>query len=158
MKSGPQLFGLLACGLMFVVLAVDVADAAAGWSPWSMYASPCNKTCGGGQQKRVRTCSMPAPTSTSDICVGSNYQIIDCNVDSCQTGWSSWSPCSKSCDYGVSKRWVIAKMQISVGLSIIIFFLHFLRKTISFLFPKNFPIYCLIVLNVAWYRTLLVVT
>ena len=32
-----------------------------GWSPWSIVASPCNVTCGGGKMLRRRSCTNPTP-------------------------------------------------------------------------------------------------
>ena len=32
-----------------------------GWSPWSIVATPCNATCGGGKMMRRRSCTNPTP-------------------------------------------------------------------------------------------------
>ena len=57
------------------------------WSPWS----PCSKSCGSGQQKRI---SHAGQTESRG-----------CNTRPCpQPRWSPWSPCSKSCGQGEQTR------------------------------------------------------
>lgn len=49
------------------------------WSSWSQ----CSKTCGGGRQKRTRSCSAPPPSTCGRNCVGDIEEFIDCNIQSC---------------------------------------------------------------------------
>ena len=57
------------------------------WSPWS----PCSKSCGGGEKRRVNH-------------LGQTVRG-ECNNQPCpQPQWSPWSPCSKSCGKGQQMR------------------------------------------------------
>ena len=46
-----------------------------GWSPWSMVATPCNASCGGGKMVRRRSCSNPRPQVSNKFLI-SQYTII----------------------------------------------------------------------------------
>ncbi|CAG0923099.1 unnamed protein product [Notodromas monacha] len=102
----PQGSGWLLAAAIFT-LSVNMAAGAAGWSPWSMFTSPCNKTCGGGKQTRIRSCTNPAPDPNipGDACVGDAIEISDCNTEPCQSGWSNWTACSDNCTWGVQQRY-----------------------------------------------------
>jgi hypothetical protein len=81
-----------------------------GWSGWRTQGA-CSKSCGGGWQTQVRTCTNPAPANGGADCVGASSQQIACNAHSCEStaltpvngGWSGWinqGACSKSCGGG----------------------------------------------------------
>ncbi|XP_032223331.2 SCO-spondin isoform X3 [Nematostella vectensis] len=79
-----------------------------GWSFWSAWES-CTKTCGGGEQRRTRTCTNPAPQSGGEPCKGRDTERKRCNDERCPIhgGWSSWSwwaRCTKTCGGGVQAR------------------------------------------------------
>jgi len=70
-----------------------------GWSEWS----ECTKSCGwDGLQKR--TCTEPAPSGGGLPCFGISSR--PCNRRRCleEPVWSSWTPCSRTCGYGVQYR------------------------------------------------------
>ncbi|KAH9500753.1 Hemicentin-1, partial [Bulinus truncatus] len=52
------------------------------WVPWSVWGE-CTLTCGGGQRKRVRTCSNPAPSGNGQPCIGSGEEMEYCNTHGC---------------------------------------------------------------------------
>ena len=52
------------------------------WSGWDPYGV-CSVTCGGGKQKRSRTCTNPRPVGIGKTCPGTNTQFKDCNKTSC---------------------------------------------------------------------------
>ncbi|CAG9828712.1 unnamed protein product [Diabrotica balteata] len=75
-------------------------DYESSWNQWSNW-SDCSVSCGGGTQKRVRTCKK------TRNCVGESTQTKDCNTHSCEEAWgcwSEWSPCNVSCGWGVKIR------------------------------------------------------
>ncbi|CAH3183147.1 unnamed protein product, partial [Porites lobata] len=81
-----------------------------GYSDWGPY-SQCSKTCGGGEQKRTRTCTNPAPAYGGKDCstLGASFSTRKCNIDPCPIngGYSAWGPysqCSKTCGGGEQKR------------------------------------------------------
>ena len=53
------------------------------WSEWSA----CNRTCGGGKQKRERTCTNPTPAHGGKDCedqgLGEAEESVACNEDPC---------------------------------------------------------------------------
>ncbi len=53
-----------------------------GWSLWADQGT-CTKTCGGGLQSQMRSCTNPAPANGGKQCVGSSTQQIACNVQAC---------------------------------------------------------------------------
>ena len=50
-----------------------------GWTHWGEWTD-CSVTCGGGKHDRVRVCK-----DDDNDCGGSDYEIGDCNTDSCPT-------------------------------------------------------------------------
>ena len=80
------------------------------WSEWT----ECSVTCGGGNQKRTRTCISTTKYSISNYildfyklkCDGEPEEVRECNNDPCPqwTEWSEWSICSKSCGGGKRNR------------------------------------------------------
>lgn len=78
------------------------------WGAWTTWVS-CSRSCGGGIQRRTRTCSNPTPRNTGRYCVGSSSQTQGCNISPCVVhgnwgAWSKWSICSKTCGGGYYKR------------------------------------------------------
>jgi len=53
-----------------------------GWSGYGSW-SACSKKCGGGSQKRARSCSSPAPQFGGAACSGSAEQTQSCNAAEC---------------------------------------------------------------------------
>lgn len=49
------------------------------WSDWGT----CTVTCGGGEQKRIRTCANPAPQYGGKPCNGETTEARDCNTLKC---------------------------------------------------------------------------
>lgn len=71
-----------------------------GWTTWLNW-SECSVSCGGGTQKRTRSCRK------GRNCLGESMQIKECNIHSCEDTWgcwSEWSPCNVSCGWGVKTR------------------------------------------------------
>ncbi|XP_068212022.1 adhesion G-protein coupled receptor D1-like [Palaemon carinicauda] len=97
-------------GFAAVTQGVDVDGA---WSPWSVTKTPCSKSCDGGTQIQVRSCTNPAPEGNGKPCVktdgttstGAEWQTIPCNVQSCWANdWGEWGDCDKECGRGTKKR------------------------------------------------------
>ncbi|XP_031559995.1 hemicentin-1-like [Actinia tenebrosa] len=59
-----------------------------GWSAYSAWSS-CSKKCGGGTQKRTRTCTKPPPSHGGKPCSGLAEETRKCNVNKCAP-----KPCS----------------------------------------------------------------
>jgi len=59
-----------------------------GWSAYSAW-SKCSKECGGGTQKRTRTCTNPKPAHGGKDCVGDAEESKACNTIKCKP-----KPCS----------------------------------------------------------------
>jgi len=53
-----------------------------GYSSWSTYGS-CSKSCGGGQQSRIRKCNNPTPTNGGSQCSGVASESKNCNTQPC---------------------------------------------------------------------------
>lgn len=52
------------------------------WSSWGEWGE-CSKTCGGGNAKRMRTCTSPAPSNGGRHCVGTREQSRLCENSPC---------------------------------------------------------------------------
>ncbi|XP_053322587.1 SCO-spondin-like [Spea bombifrons] len=79
------------------------------WNPWSEWSS-CSRSCGVGQQRRLRTYNPPGADGSwcVDILTG-NVERRFCNLQACKVdgGWSKWSPwswCDRTCGGGKSVR------------------------------------------------------
>nr|QNH72401.1 toxin candidate TRINITY_DN17935_c0_g1_i1 [Ceriantheomorphe brasiliensis] len=59
-----------------------------GWSDWSLWQR-CSVECGGGNQKRTRTCSNPPPKNGGKRCSGMDEERRRCNTQSCPS-WPAW--------------------------------------------------------------------
>ena len=80
------------------------------FSEWSEF-SGCSETCGSGVKIRHRYCSKPKPQYGGDNCskLGPTSDVVSCHVRPCPihgnySTWSSFGPCSKSCDNGTQTR------------------------------------------------------
>ncbi|XP_078487952.1 uncharacterized protein LOC100179634 isoform X3 [Ciona intestinalis] len=73
------------------------------WSNWSPYTD-CSLSCGGGVQRKTRTCNNGDPGD--DGCMGMTVEEQDCNDMECPVWavWSSWTQCPVSCDGGSQTR------------------------------------------------------
>ena len=60
----------------YFIPAFAVVDGA--WNEWSY--SDCSKSCGGGEQIRIRSCNAPEPQNGGNDCVGIHYEINSCNT------------------------------------------------------------------------------
>uniref|UniRef100_A0A3Q3F4P0 SCO-spondin n=1 Tax=Labrus bergylta TaxID=56723 RepID=A0A3Q3F4P0_9LABR len=79
------------------------------WTEWADWNS-CSRSCGVGQQQRIRTFLSPGTNGSwcEDI-LGGNQEHRFCNIKPCRVdgGWSRWSPwsrCDKRCGGGRSIR------------------------------------------------------
>ena len=68
--------------LLFFNPALPVVDGA--WNEWSY--SDCSKSCGGGEQIRIRSCNAPEPQNGGNDCVGIHFEINSCNTNACPQG------------------------------------------------------------------------
>ena len=62
-----------------IIVAVDGMFFA--WSGWSQ----CSTSCGGGQQKRTRSCNNPSPSKCGKNCVGDTEEVVPCNTQPCSS-------------------------------------------------------------------------
>ncbi|XP_022780212.1 coadhesin-like isoform X4 [Stylophora pistillata] len=95
-------------GKLYTSFVYKLKPVNGNWSPWSLWGS-CSKTCDEGFQKRMRECSDPAPTNGGKVCMGEAIESKKCLLKLCPVNgnwspWSSWGPCSKTCDGGFQKR------------------------------------------------------
>ncbi|KAM9354598.1 thrombospondin-1 [Pholidichthys leucotaenia] len=63
-----------------------------GWGPWSPWDT-CTVTCGGGNQKRKRLCSDPAPQFGGKDCVGEATMFRVCSNQPCPIDGCLSNPC-----------------------------------------------------------------
>ncbi|KAM9774698.1 SCO-spondin [Syngnathus typhle] len=87
----------------------DCEERNCTWTDWGMWAS-CSRSCGVGQQQRIRTFLGPGPNGFwCDDILGGNIErrfcnIRPCRVDASWSRWSPWSSCDKLCGGGRSIR------------------------------------------------------
>ncbi|XP_037550324.1 SCO-spondin-like [Nematolebias whitei] len=92
-----------------VCAAVDCAQRNCSWLAWGEWSS-CSRSCGVGQQQRIRTFLRPGANGSwcEDIVAGNLEQrfcnIMPCRVDGGWSRWSPWSLCDKRCGGGRSIR------------------------------------------------------
>uniref|UniRef100_A0A2I3GQ68 SCO-spondin n=1 Tax=Nomascus leucogenys TaxID=61853 RepID=A0A2I3GQ68_NOMLE len=79
------------------------------WTSWALW-EPCSRSCGVGQQRRLRAYRPPGPSGhwCPDILTAYQERCF-CNLRACPVpgGWSHWSPwswCDRSCGGGQSLR------------------------------------------------------
>lgn len=70
---------------MFFCFIVD-----GGFTPFSNFSS-CSKTCGGGTQSRLRSCSNPEPQFGGKNCSGNYKETRECNTQPCPSKFDSSS-------------------------------------------------------------------
>uniref|UniRef100_A0A8D3EE01 SCO-spondin n=1 Tax=Scophthalmus maximus TaxID=52904 RepID=A0A8D3EE01_SCOMX len=92
-----------------VCVGADCATRNCSWTEWGEW-SFCSRSCGVGQQQRIRTFLSPGTNGSwcEDILRGNQEQRF-CNIRPCRVdgGWSRWSPwsrCDKRCGGGRSIR------------------------------------------------------
>ncbi|XP_058945108.1 coadhesin isoform X2 [Pocillopora verrucosa] len=80
-----------------------------GWTSWG-YWNKCSVTCGGGTQKRSRSCTNPPAAHGGKTCAGLKDMTQNCNddilcpVNGGWTPWGDWDQCSATCGNGTQKR------------------------------------------------------
>ena len=79
------------------------------WSKWK--TTECSKECGQGKRIKSRECLLKDETVNSEEClkefVGEYAEIEEDCMDKlfCEwMEWGNWSPCSKSCNVGITER------------------------------------------------------
>ena len=63
----------------FRVFALLVDGRWSDWRPWGA----CSRSCGSGEQIRLRTCTKPRPAHGGKQCPGSNRESRPCNTNDC---------------------------------------------------------------------------
>ncbi|CAL9698264.1 unnamed protein product [Knipowitschia caucasica] len=90
-------------------LGPHCSEVNCSWTEWAEWG-PCSRSCGVGQQLRIRTFHSPGPNgSWCEDVLGGNEEQRFCNIKPCRVdgGWSRWSPwsrCDKRCGGGRSIR------------------------------------------------------
>ncbi|XP_066544690.1 SCO-spondin [Amia ocellicauda] len=85
------------------------ANRSCAWTDWGSWGG-CSRSCGAGQQQRLRTYLAPGVNgSWCDNVLGGNIETRHCNIRACRVdgGWSRWSPwsrCDRTCGGGRSIR------------------------------------------------------
>lgn len=81
-----------------------------GVSNWSEWGN-CNKRCGRGEKKRVRTCTNPSPLFGGKTCTEVMEEALACNTHPCPVNgrfskWTTFSSCNVDgvCGVGVKTR------------------------------------------------------
>ena len=74
------------------------------WTEWTDWTD-CTLTCGGGSQRRKRSCVLP-DTRGKLVCTGDGEEERACNEEKCPlwTEWTEWSQCSQSCGGGTRTK------------------------------------------------------
>ena len=53
-----------------------------GWTEYGEFGE-CSATCGGGSQKKTRSCTNPSPTHGGKECEGQGEEEQECGTDAC---------------------------------------------------------------------------
>ena len=86
--------------LCFLVVRSTPA-AVTGWSQWGAWGQ-CDRTCGGGDRWRLRTCE-----PGKNLCRGRSYEVETCPLVPCHAvwgEWGAWSECAQCTRGAVSSR------------------------------------------------------
>ncbi|KAL9968587.1 hypothetical protein ACROYT_G020696 [Oculina patagonica] len=67
---------------LFDDILAETCSVDGGFSRWSFW-SECSVTCGGGNQKRTRTCTYPPPQGHGEDCQGPRLETRVCNETPC---------------------------------------------------------------------------
>uniref|UniRef100_A0A7M5XCK1 SUEL-type lectin domain-containing protein n=1 Tax=Clytia hemisphaerica TaxID=252671 RepID=A0A7M5XCK1_9CNID len=78
------------------------------WTEYSEFGE-CSASCGGGSQKRTRSCTNPAPAHGGKECEGSDEDERECGTDPCPVdgkwgAYGAFSQCNKPCGGGSQSR------------------------------------------------------
>ncbi|XP_067846589.1 hemicentin-1 isoform X2 [Heptranchias perlo] len=65
--------------------STDVCPVDGNWGPWLAW-NDCSASCGGGEQRRLRLCNNPLPSSGGRSCPGDGSQVSRCKVQPCPGG------------------------------------------------------------------------
>ena len=68
--------------ILYCILYLSHTTVHGGWAMWSVWGD-CTMTCGGGQRRRFRTCSNPAPKHNGRPCIGAGQDTERCNEIKC---------------------------------------------------------------------------
>ena len=68
--------------MFYFINNVIVLDPDLGWTDWTDW-SECDKSCGGGEQRRARTCTNKTPTGNGGPCDGEATETRKCNSHEC---------------------------------------------------------------------------
>uniref|UniRef100_A0A4W3JWV4 Hemicentin 1 n=1 Tax=Callorhinchus milii TaxID=7868 RepID=A0A4W3JWV4_CALMI len=63
----------------------NICPVDGNWGPWLAW-SDCSASCGGGEQRRVRLCNKPLPSSGGRSCPGDASQVSRCKGQPCPGG------------------------------------------------------------------------
>ena len=78
MKTNDLNYGIL----MIKLTRSYIISVHGNWGSWSEYGV-CTKTCGGGSQKRLRSCNNPSPLHGGRQCDGQPEQSRSCGNSNC---------------------------------------------------------------------------
>ena len=80
------------------------------WSPWSRWTQ-CNKSCGWGEQRRVRTCTDPVASHGGRECSGDRFQNNKCMLRRCPWEWDKDGEKKETEKFNVTSRTEIEKVE-----------------------------------------------
>ncbi|XP_059089002.1 properdin-like isoform X3 [Tigriopus californicus] len=86
-----------------------IEEVDGGWGEWTSWGE-CSGTCGTTTMSRNRECSNPPMKHNGKPCPGQMKEFQQCEflgpcpIHGAWTDWSSWTPCTKSCDSGLQSR------------------------------------------------------